>query len=450
MKTVRKDVLYAGTVHPPGMGEPIRFSREDLAHYARRLRDMVADGLQIPVSWEHQSKAKPRTREEWEAEKAELTKLCLGHARAATVDEGGVLVAEFDVPDDGDRARLPSVGFVSPEIKWDWTDGRGKTWPGPSITHVAVTPRPVQHDQQRFTRDSVGLSLRLSLDDYVWLGDSPMADEKDDKDDRDDKPAAAEKEPDNDEPEKGEAEPEMDMPDMTDMPDMANEQPADVMSPGAQRMVETLAALQQLGLVLPDDTTPKNLLERLHTAALTKLAHKDHPLKDEQDEQGPEQPEQPEQPGNGADDAQPEPMPPPTAGVTLSMSERRELNALKARLARTERDDLRRRIDRLKTTGRIDRTLHDALARELGTVRLSLTEAGELAENGLVIKVKAYEALPAGRNGFGLSQDEALPAEAPDGLEGSADGNQSPDPEVMAKLTGGRWKPAQANGASSQ
>ena len=81
------------------------------------------------------------------------------------------------MPSAEDAARLPSVRFVSPQIEPDFIDGDGREWDGPSIVHVAVTPRPVQHHQKPFTPVRMGV-VRLALEDYEMPDDEGKDKEK--------------------------------------------------------------------------------------------------------------------------------------------------------------------------------------------------------------------------------------------------------------------------------
>ena len=173
MARFHKDALYSGTFRLAD-GRKFVCEPHEIEHYARRLKDMVAAGLGVPLSWEHQG-VQPMTAAERRAARA---KHVLGWADDAT-PRGGILDAAFEVPVEADAELMPAVRFISPEITTDFVDGTGRLWPGKSITHFAVTARPVQPGQKAFQRaEAATLSLhrvRLSL------GDFDMADEKDDK-----------------------------------------------------------------------------------------------------------------------------------------------------------------------------------------------------------------------------------------------------------------------------
>lgn len=154
-----KDVLYPGTYRLAD-GRRVTYTPDDVKRMASRVKEMVREGLQIPACWDHQTDAKPDRL-------AMRAKFNLGFVEDAEVTPEGYLSLVMDVPGEEDASRLPSVRFVSPEIVRDFVDGSGKKWDGPSITHIAVTPRPVQHKQQAFQPVRMSLDIvRLSLGDY--------------------------------------------------------------------------------------------------------------------------------------------------------------------------------------------------------------------------------------------------------------------------------------------
>lgn len=165
----KKTALSPGSYRLPD-GRTVSYSRTDLARLAQRAREMITAGLQIPVPWEHQNLV-PLSEEEARAHKAKYN---AGFVDNATVGPDGDLVLWLDIPGEDDAKRIPSVRFCSPEIRTDWRDGAGRLWKGPSLTHLALTPLPVQH-QQRAGFQPVQMSnvIRLSLTDRV--GESRMS-----------------------------------------------------------------------------------------------------------------------------------------------------------------------------------------------------------------------------------------------------------------------------------
>ncbi len=172
---------------------------------------------------------------------------------------------------DDDAKRLPAVRFVSPRIEKDVKDGTGKVWPGLSITHLAVTDRPVQTPQQPFK--PVSLAFDLSLDGWSLSEEDPA---------KTDPPGDGNEEPD----EKGK---EKEPPE--------NEEEDDKI-PDKGSMEGVIKALSEEGYVLPSDTTGENFIERLYTALMTAKAvrEKDKPAEEEEPYPGTEPPNEAQPP----------------------------------------------------------------------------------------------------------------------------------------------------------
>lgn len=394
MATYHKDALYpnvplVGTSPLPGGGYErvqVEFSPEDVRHHLRRVKEMLQAGVQIPVAAEHQSRARPMTREQLEAMLAEQLRLVYGHVKDAYLDDRGVLVLVTDVPREDDCAVVDRCKFASPEIDYDVVDGSGRSWPGASITHLAITPRPVQHRQDPFRAVALGLrhpyiwhrKLRLSLGET--MADEPLDDFEDEAGD--------------------------DMPEESDMPAPESEGGGE-----NQKLAEVMDALANMGLILAPDTTPENLLDHLHTAALTAHHHaggagETTPEDDEMsdDLQAPA----------GVDVAQ---------GAPIMMSLQRQNAAMRSQILAGEREKLAGRIRRLKKTGRVPHGVCADLTARLPRTRLSLGADGKLEKSTLVAEIEAYERLPAGRTRLGLPT--GVYAEEPPGKGAPLTGEQA-------------------------
>lgn len=335
MIALEKDVLWPGVFHPPGRA-PVRFTPERIRQLHSRARDMVAAGLPIPMAWEHQPDATP-------AQRAREHIAFLDDFKLASDGRVRVIVR----PEDADDAKqLEKVRYVSPAIRTDFRDGTGRLWPGESIIHVAVTPRPVNANQDRFQRvGGIALSHYEGKTLYLSLGDLEMADENETQ-------------------------------------ETTADETTDAGEPGGQdaKFKSAVEALASYGLVLSSDVTPETFWDHIITAVETKKAA----------EQGP--PVEPDE----LEDA----TVPTGSGVSVSMS----LEAAQNRIVKLERDNLIRRIDHLAASRRVPKTVTDKLKQQAQTVELSLTNAGTLAESSVLASVKAYEALPAGNSFAGSSQ----------------------------------------------
>jgi hypothetical protein len=172
MPTFVKDALYPGTYRLAG-GRKVTYTRADIPHLARRLRDMKDSGLLVPLTWNHRQgpDGKPMTEED---QISTATRFTLGFADDAETTDEGYLQIKVNVPSEDDAKRLPVVRFISPAIKKDYIDGSGRLWKGLSIIHLAVTPRPVQSKQRPFKRvddSTITLSLGdLMTDDDIDTG----------------------------------------------------------------------------------------------------------------------------------------------------------------------------------------------------------------------------------------------------------------------------------------
>jgi len=394
----RKDVLKPGkysVLTPDGSGRrTVEYTADDCVHLSQRYAEMAAAGLHVPLAWEHQDEAKPASER-----LADKARLILGWADGAEVGADKTLGFTLDVPDDDDGKRASIARYVSPEIVTDWQDGSGRVWPGKSITHIAITGKPVQMNQKPFQRLSLN-TVRLSLEDL----EKPKKEE--------------EKAPEGDET----------------PPDDATEdkgigKPPDVGGVGKYSVQDAMQGLQALGLHLPPGTDEANLVQHICVAC--------HALANspEDDVETPPAAETPPE-------VTQQPKPAPGNPVMMSLEHKRDkerADRAEAELVKLHRDDLGRRIKRLRDTGRITKPLADKLSGELKTDRLSLADTGKLAGTPLVHKVEAYEALDEGAStAVHLSHE---PKEIPN----EAESGSTLNPDVMKRISGGRWNGAAKN-----
>lgn len=369
-KSLWKDILYPGRWHCRD-GRTFDCSPQEIPYFQQRMKDMVDAGLPIPLSWEHQPQLKPGDDSSDEA-RANRAKFALGCARNAR-SSAGFLEAELDVPLEEDRKRLPAVRFVSPFIEWDFVDGKGRKWEGPSITHIAVTPRPIQHTQQPFAMSHNGAKapIALSIADY----EGPMDDEKDKKK----KPA------DDDTTAADDATPGDEVTDTTDAdtpPDATVTD--DDGAPGftdadAAELVELLAAHK---IILGEGVTASNFTDRLKASLHTKAAHDGTAAGGPNDPNTQATATEVGEIGLSAD-----------AKTWKQRAERAE-----TKIVAMEHKAMLGRIKQLGATGRINKTLRESLERDAKSVSLSLDSAtGNVNGAPLIYKIEAYEQLPVNK-----------------------------------------------------
>ncbi len=227
MALVRKALLPPGDYESPDGA--VRVSTQRIRHWIEQGKAMLGLGMRIPCCWGHQPKAKPATIKEVEELEYWKSKFNAGYLTDLEEDYDGTFMGHLDLPgldldpESGcliDSQTKTAIGEVSIAFD-DFTDGTGKVWPD-AVIHVALTPHPVWHGQEGFTEQSLQTGLRLSLAQHLTrfaTGEYPVAEEK--KDDKGGDVASA-----------------------TDL----------------KKVLELLAAKD---IIMPEDTTDENFMERL-------------------------------------------------------------------------------------------------------------------------------------------------------------------------------------------
>lgn len=172
---VRKDVLWCGRWEYPG-GRVLRVTPADIHAAARNANLMLGrDRHQVPLCWEHQDAARPRPVEMAATvfgsanERADWARNCIAPAARFVVepdpDRRGKprLAVEFDAGRlTGDELRrIERAGKVSCRLEFDpprW--GKAGRYAGLCVSHVAVTPKPVEGLQGPFLMSAAGRAAR--------------------------------------------------------------------------------------------------------------------------------------------------------------------------------------------------------------------------------------------------------------------------------------------------
>jgi hypothetical protein len=146
----------------------VKFTPAQCRDYYERSNAMIRGGINTPVCWAHRDDQKPRklSRDDWASERVKGT---AGHVEQYEIDSENRVWTNVEIPDESDAKRAEAVRFCSPQIE-HFTDGSGRGW-GPVFTHIALTPRPVQHEQPPIAR------LSLSLMDSVQQEEQEESDE---------------------------------------------------------------------------------------------------------------------------------------------------------------------------------------------------------------------------------------------------------------------------------
>lgn len=127
----------------------------------------------------------------------------------------------------------------------------------------------------------------------------------------------------------------------------------------------------------------------------------------------------------------------------VAMSQR--LAQAENRLAQAELVNLTNEVKALVNKGQMSPARAKKLLEEAGAKKLSLI-AGGSATSHIQTQLEQAREVPEGT--FWDAKERAVRLsrvhEAPDAPDWDGDGSAKPDPDVMAKLTGGKWKPAEA------
>lgn len=160
MKSVTKDVLYAGTWRLAD-GTKFTATPADLRNAVEQGNRMLAEGIPAPWCWEHDLTAYPVKLSEnaWFA-RGYFGKT-LGYSLGKT-EYGECVEMRGECFDAQDADQFERVAKVSPMVVRDYTDDTGKVWPGLTICHVAATPKPIQRKQNppRIEPAAVALSAK--------------------------------------------------------------------------------------------------------------------------------------------------------------------------------------------------------------------------------------------------------------------------------------------------
>jgi hypothetical protein len=254
MEKVWKDMLSPGRWHLRD-GRVFECKREDIPVYAKSIKECVLSGLPVPVCWDHRPGLTPKTLEETYDQNSEVSKFTFAHIQDVKVEDETIFV-QLDVKDPKDEEQLKKTKFVSPSLALsEFTDPRGKVWPAGTVLHIACTSIPIQDTGQKAFGEVtdgaslIGLSGTVPKEPINLSGAQFEPLEK--KMDEEKKEEKKEKTPEGSEIETiEETEKGVDVP----------------------KLIEELA---HHGLILPDDTTAENFLDRLNVACITAKHHKD-------------------------------------------------------------------------------------------------------------------------------------------------------------------------------
>lgn len=359
--TVWKDILWEGKWTYRD-GRVLRVTDSKIRNALANGNRMLTSGLDVPFCWEHQPDTFPRPVEMSSAiygspdRRAEWAKNVLTRVEGYKVEHvpgrGAVLFAGFDgnsmTPDE--LHRVQSCGKVSCRLDLDFEDarGHGTAYPGLSVSHVAITPKPVEPKQGPF------LMGRGQSSKHTYYLGAAMADKADDEKETEKPDIEEETVP---------AEPDLDGIDDDGMND-------------AQGLGQLIEALRSRGDTIPDEV--------MDIPGLV-IAIKAGGMKPAGDGTGGGDPNGMDYQAGGAQQGAAPPM----------MMSQTQMATTRPDVVAMDRRVVAQRIKTLVSKGKVSPVAAKTLTRDLTTFELSYT-AGTVAAVGLIAKIAAYEELPTG------------------------------------------------------
>lgn len=314
-----------------GSPRMVSFTPEYVRKRVELGNQMLSAGINIPTCLAHLEGAKPvkMTRDEFLVKKALGT---VGWVEQYELSADGKAFANVEVPDGADASTLKKIRFCSPRID-RFVDGDGKDW-GEVFTHVALTPRPRQHNQPAAVELSLTGAIELSIDPFEGTDMGLFSKKKKKK---------------------------VDLADDEEIPDGDGDGDGE-----GGEFKSLIEALREYGITVPEEVT--NVPELIIAIKACKM-----PEAEEYED------------GDGDGDGEPEVIENPDRPMVMSHEDKAD-----------ERRQLRKRANRLFKTGKITGPIRDQLIKQAGRVDLSLDEDGEVKPTSVHERIEAYEKLGKG------------------------------------------------------
>jgi hypothetical protein len=177
---VQKDIFRPGEYRLPD-GREVKFTAADVRRAYENGLAMLRNRFAIPAIYEHDEHATPvqlsgSADPNWPES---FARKAVGHVTGFSLrEEGGVPVlwASHEIPEE-DAKQWAKARFASPRLDVNASDSKGNRYPGYSVQHVAITPRPIQVEQSPVQLSTTAYTAPI----YLSMEYLKMADENDDK-----------------------------------------------------------------------------------------------------------------------------------------------------------------------------------------------------------------------------------------------------------------------------
>lgn len=177
---VQKDIFRPGEYRLPD-GREVKFTAADVRRAYENGLAMLRNQFAIPAIYEHDEQATPvqlsgSADPNWPES---FARKAVGHVTGFNIrEEDGVPVlwASHEM-DEEDAKQWAKARFASPRLDVNASDSKGNRYPGYSVQHVAITPRPIQVEQSPVQLSTTAYTAPI----YLSMEYLKMADENDDK-----------------------------------------------------------------------------------------------------------------------------------------------------------------------------------------------------------------------------------------------------------------------------
>lgn len=241
-------------------GKTVEVKNSDVEQAYRMMGQLAENNLSVPIVMEHienkagQTEGIPMSPHELAADRLKRTVGYVDYTAPETkINSRGALdiAPIFSDPKVEKQVRDGVIKFVSPEIRRNWEDGLGNKYEGVP-THIALTHRPIQVDQEPGFKRKGGINTASRLE-TIALSDVSSFVLADDFEPEAKKETPVDKEP-----------------ETSTNPDMPN-----VEDPANQLLESNLAFLSTMGITLPSTTDATTFASNLNTALIALSAAKD-------------------------------------------------------------------------------------------------------------------------------------------------------------------------------
>jgi hypothetical protein len=336
-----KAILKVSDYHSPD--GRVSVTKQRLKHWANEIGRLQRAGYTIPMHFDHGKDLESMSPVRLDLnDKTRSASNTVGKLKDFKVAKDGLsaeITVETLTPSATEKVKSNAV-FVSPVIMDSWTDGANNRY-SDIITSVDLVDHPVDHSQGPFytaTPEPICCALRMSATTQIYrLSENPNVENED-----------------------------------QEMP--TEETPEATPEGSSTSVADVLAELAKLNIILPDDTTEANFLDRLRPALMTAAAQSG--MTDQAPTEDPSEP--------------PKAVDPAIATMSLRVKQ------LEGHLLEQGRAKAADRMRKILETGRCTPAEYDSNSKALKAVKMSLGSDNTVSAGTIEHWMASRESIPSG------------------------------------------------------